>query len=291
MNGFLSTTLSRETALKVFAGAGENRPNQPYHESVLFEFCIDEATIKRTYADISAISQYPEEEEVLFTIGSIWRIDSVEKHNDLYWIVQLSSCNDISLKIVQFYEQLTDDSTFLMLGDVLRELGQNTKAENFYHKMLKDPNIEDDTRITLYYNIAMINMEQEKYPAALEYLHKAKDLIPSITINRDILAFQSLYSYSDVPSSIHIFNNMGFLYQKIDESDNALKYFNEALNIERSDQIDKATVYDNIGLLYYTKGDYHIAVKYLSEAVKLAQDDSSLPIFKQHYDNVNQHLL
>jgi tetratricopeptide (TPR) repeat protein len=84
---------------------------------------------------------------------------------------------------------------------------------------------------------------------------------------------------------------MGFLYQKIDESDNALKYFNEALNIERSDQIDKATVYDNIGLLYYTKGDYHIAVEYLSKAVKLAQDDSSLPRFKEHYDVVNQHLL
>ena len=172
MNGFLSTTHNRQTALEVFAGAGQSINDR---ESVLFEFCIDEA-ISETYARISWLSQYPEEEEVLFTIGSIWRINSVKKENDQYWIVTLSSCSDVYFKMIQFFEEVTDDSTFLMLGDVLRELGQHTKAEKFYYKMLDEPIIKDEIRAILYYNIAMINIEQNKDSEALRNLHEARKI-------------------------------------------------------------------------------------------------------------------
>jgi tetratricopeptide (TPR) repeat protein len=289
MNGFLSTTYNRNIAIEIFAGVGQNRPG---YKSVLFEFSIDEITVTEVCADISSISQFPSEKEVLFTIGSIWRIDSVENYNGLYWIVKLSSCNDVNLKIIQFFEELTDDRTLLMLGDVLRELEQHTKAENIYYKMLDESTVNDETRATLYYNIAMINMTEGKYPAALRNLQEAEKLISSKMINAEPVTTisQPLYCRSIVRSPIRIYNNMGRLYQKKGDAERALEYYIKALSDGNSDPIDKATVYDNIGLLHYSNGKYRDALKYLSEAVKLAQDHSSLGKFTQDYDAVRKHL-
>jgi len=83
---------------------------------------------------------------------------------------------------------------------------------------------------------------------------------------------------------------MGCLYAKEGDPTNALQYFTKALDVEPSDRIDKATVHDNVGLLYFSHEDYPTALEHLSEAIRLAQDHSSLPKFKQHYEAVNKHL-
>jgi tetratricopeptide (TPR) repeat protein len=201
MNGFLSTTYNLDFAREIFAGVGQNRPD---YESVVFEFCINETTITKTYAEISAVSQYPLEEEVLFSIGSVWRIDSVESNGNLWWTVKLSSCNDVDLRIVQFFEELPDDSTLLLIGDALHELGQRTKAENFYSKMLDEPTLNDETRSTLYNKIAMINMEQGRYHAARENFSMAEKLMSERVINMELQTLQPLYSNSIATSRIRV---------------------------------------------------------------------------------------
>ncbi|UJR11391.1 hypothetical protein I4U23_015571 [Adineta vaga] len=288
MNGFLSTTHNQEMAIKFFAGADQNRSG---YESVLFQFEIDQANITRTYADISTMSNMPEEEEVLFSIGSIWRIVTIEKAVDSsFWTIDLIACSDADLRIIQFFEELPDNSTLLMLGDVLRELGQHTKAEKFYNQMLSEQTISDEIRFILYYNIAIINMEQEKSDVALENFHKAEKLLSSKPVNPTLWNPRPLYCPSATPSSIHVLNNMGLLYQKKGELDNALIYYTQALEDKQSDRIDQATVNDNIGLIYYRKGEYKNALEFLSNAVKLAQDHASLAQFKNHYDDVHNIL-
>ncbi|CAF1033538.1 unnamed protein product [Rotaria sordida] len=157
--------------------------------------------------------------------------------------------------------------------------------------MLDESTIKDETRVTLYYNIAMINFEQGRDSMALMYFQKAENLISARVFDTEPLIPQSLYSSSTVPPRIHILNNMACLYQKNGDPESALLYFAKALNDERSDRINKATVCDNIGLLYYSKGDYETALQHLSQALELAQDHSSLAKFKQHYDAVKRHLL
>ena len=288
MNGFLSTTRSREIALEVFADVQQNRPLSD-HESALFELNIEETTINEKYADISKDSQFPEEQEVLFSVGSVWKIISVDNIDKSYWEVKLSACKDAGQDLIQCYRDLSDDSILLMFGEILQALGEDLKAERFYEKMTKEQNLEDEMRLVFYYKIAMINMKQMKEPSALAYLLKAEELISSTMINKQISASQSLYVSTEVPSESLILNNLGCLYEKTGKLAEAYEYLTNAVNVEGCDRIDKARACDNLGLLYYKDGDYENAVKYIKEAVELAQDNALLPQFKHNFDAVSRH--
>ncbi|CAF1460302.1 unnamed protein product, partial [Rotaria sordida] len=72
MNSFLSTSTARDLPL-IFSGQGQQRPQL---ESILFEITIETSTCETAFADIQYVSWIPGEEEILITIGAIFRIDS-----------------------------------------------------------------------------------------------------------------------------------------------------------------------------------------------------------------------
>jgi tetratricopeptide (TPR) repeat protein len=236
MNGFLSTTRNKNIATKIYAGVDENLDN---YQSVLFEFSIDDPIVSGPNADISSRSQFSEE-EVLFSFGSVWRIDSVERIDNSLWLVKLQSCNELDSNLNQLFSQFPDNNPFIILGTVLRELAQHTKAKNFCHRMLTEPMVTDEIRGTLYFRIADINLEQRDYTSALENLRKAENLIPLAVMELESTPSQPLYAHSIVPSHIRIFNNMGLAYFGLSDYDSASEYFTKALDINGSDSIDKA---------------------------------------------------
>ncbi|CAF1256275.1 unnamed protein product [Rotaria magnacalcarata] len=92
-NSFLSTTTDESVAL-IFGGAPENRPHMT---TALFEIEVDPSiSTPAHYADISDWSMIKDEEEYLFTMCSVFRIQSVEPPDD---------CNISRIKLL-----LTDDN-------------------------------------------------------------------------------------------------------------------------------------------------------------------------------------
>ncbi|CAF1206510.1 unnamed protein product [Adineta steineri] len=248
VNGFLSTTYKRNLAMEVYAGAGKSRIGHESDKSVLFELSIDKAMDARPFADITSISHFGEgEEEVLFTMGSVWTIDSVKEGDDSLWTVELKHCSELDSKLGQLFKQLPDDNTFIALGDVLRELGQHTKAKEFYRRMLNEPMVPDEIRRSLYYKIAKINIAQGEDTEALKNLHEALNLFPSVETNTAPASSQPLYAHGIISSRLPILYNMGRMYEKTGHYNEALKYFTEAADIKESDPIDRATVEDSIG--------------------------------------------
>ena len=84
MISFLSTTKD-PTVAERFAGNGEHRPDI---ESVIFEIIIDESVHdhqRAPFADISAFSWNPAEEEVLLCVGTVLRVESVETKGQVTW--------------------------------------------------------------------------------------------------------------------------------------------------------------------------------------------------------------
>jgi hypothetical protein len=86
-NGFLSASRSYNVAIAFTRG-----PVVTNYASVLFEIKVDLATCKPLpFADISKHSSFPEEQEVLFNLGSIFRVDSIKYNAEKkVWLVCLS---------------------------------------------------------------------------------------------------------------------------------------------------------------------------------------------------------
>jgi hypothetical protein len=84
--------LSSEIALLY---AGHNSQNS-LHKSVLFVIDIDiqRKIRKRPFANISKFSQIKDENEVLFTVGTIFKVKSLKKFTDQLWILHLNLYDD-----------------------------------------------------------------------------------------------------------------------------------------------------------------------------------------------------
>ncbi len=98
MNTFLSTTLRSTVATVFISGSKETTP-------VLFEITVNDTSNDQrlgTFADISKISKMKDEQEIVFSISSVFKVISVEDY-DVFWIVKLELTNVEEDEHVQKY--------------------------------------------------------------------------------------------------------------------------------------------------------------------------------------------
>jgi hypothetical protein len=88
MNSFLSTTANYDVA-KWFSGGGIAEIEKG-HVSVIFEISVDtRQPLIVPFARIDSQSKYKDEEEILFSMAAVFRIQNVEKIDDKLWHVKL----------------------------------------------------------------------------------------------------------------------------------------------------------------------------------------------------------
>ncbi|CAF0849017.1 unnamed protein product [Didymodactylos carnosus] len=91
-NSFLSTTFERSLASVFLNSSAE--PEDEF-QNILFEIEIDIREKSRPYADISNLSQFANESEILFMIGTEFHIDDMSyDENEKTWIVRLKLTHD-----------------------------------------------------------------------------------------------------------------------------------------------------------------------------------------------------
>lgn len=91
---------------------------------------------------------------------------------------------------------------------------------------------------------------------------------------------------SDYTDNAIVYHNLGYVYMKLGDTQNALEYYNKALKIRQDDfgedHPDTATTYNNIGFTYFLitkrekgykgkKEDYDKALNYLNKAKKIRE--------------------
>ncbi len=112
-NNLLSTSLDREVS---FAFAESNQ-NDPYLIAILFQITIDPSIPSTPFANIRDVSYYQGEEEILFSMHSIFRIGHIRQmgNHPLLWQVDLTltSDNDPLLHTLTRYIQ---EDTFVYKG-------------------------------------------------------------------------------------------------------------------------------------------------------------------------------
>ncbi len=99
INTFLSTTRSMQVALMY---AGKYHTNQDM-TSVVFSIEKDSTVNTRPYANISHYSLFPDEDETLFAMGSVFKIGNIRQlpNADNIWIIHLKMTDQQDLGFIK----------------------------------------------------------------------------------------------------------------------------------------------------------------------------------------------
>ncbi|CAF1439571.1 unnamed protein product, partial [Adineta steineri] len=192
INSFFSTSSERSTALFLLGDITTKIDS----ERVLFEIDADPKMVTtKPFADISKHSYFPSESEVLFMIGSIFRLNSINRNDDQIWIIKMTLCNDNEhdLKQVLMYmkEQIESGETNLrILGKLLWEMGKFDLAEKYLTRLLKELPSNDPLHISLYEDLGKLASQRGDFDMSMKWRQKLlrfkeeNPLSTSISVNK-----------------------------------------------------------------------------------------------------------
>ncbi|CAF0927592.1 unnamed protein product [Didymodactylos carnosus] len=220
---------------------------------VLFQIDVDSRqSIMNTFADIHHLSAMGEEDEVLFSMGAIFRILSVEQSADGVWHVCLRLCTDEDKQLAQLREhmrkQIWHPRERLRLGKLALEMGEFTKAQILYKAMLDDAKfIHNDSLLCalLHSDLGAIYGHCGQYADCLREYERA------ITLNEQ-------HHPSNRLAVASIRCNRSAIFSLLEEYDRALIECQHAIAIEQSTgqarPLRLATYDEQMGEIMIAKG-------------------------------------
>ncbi|CAF4670888.1 unnamed protein product [Rotaria sp. Silwood1] len=145
--------------------------------TVIFTNSIDDHIHDQLYALIENSSHFSHEEEILFSIGTIFRIENVEPMNDTVWSIELKLYNRHNLELKQlmisFEEEIGKTSTLFDLGNIFFYMGDNDRAEKYNRILLEQLPPNDDFMLIVYTNIGDTYLNRGNYHITSEYYEPA----------------------------------------------------------------------------------------------------------------------
>ncbi|CAF1427501.1 unnamed protein product [Adineta steineri] len=267
-NSFLSTTRNPDVSLDFAQRAATN----PDHVGILFVISINPKDSTTPFASVADISPLTAEDEVLFSMHTIFRIGDIkplDEKNDVYEAnLTLTSDNDQDLRALTDHireETFPDNEGWYRLGLLVKKMGQSNKAQEIYEVLLHQATDESE-KAPIYHQLGMIKKDQGEYREALTYYKK------TLAIYQKILP-------SNHPELAKIHNNIGLVHDDMGDYPKALSSHKKALAIRQqslpSNHLDLGSTYNNIGIVYKKMGDYPKALSYYEKDLAIQQQ--SLP--------------
>jgi tetratricopeptide (TPR) repeat protein len=150
----------------------------------MFEIDINMTNEQSTaFADISHISRFPEEEEILISIGSIFRIESVnfDETKQLYRIhLSLSQYEQLTVnKYIEqtFAQEIDSADQSVLFGKLLFDMGEHQFAIEYLKNGIDSLSDDDNHyRATYLNNIGVCYNEIGKKDEALKHYKAASQI-------------------------------------------------------------------------------------------------------------------
>ncbi|CAF1440886.1 unnamed protein product [Adineta steineri] len=240
-NNFLSTTKDKEISI----GFAHIASTEPDKVGILFVMSIDPCLNLTPFASIKEESYFKEEEEILFSMHTVFRVGAIKQmdnNNELYQVeLQLTSDDDLQLRLLtdRIREEAGGGTERHRLGNLLLKIGQFNKAEELHSVLLEQASDQGEKAI-YYQRLGLAQLNQGDYERAIWYYKKA-------------LEIQEKTLPSNHPDFATSYNNIGSVYDNMGEYPKALSFYEKALKIQQktlpSYHPDVATSYNNIGTL------------------------------------------
>ena len=260
VNTFFSTSISYNTAYGFSLGGSDECPG------VIFTIQIGDNINSQCFAILNDSSIMVHEEEVLFTIGTVFRTVEVEQVTDTLWAVELilQSKEDVELKELMnsFQEEIGETPTLLNLGNILFYMGEYDKAEKYNNILLEQLSSDDDNDgISLVYtNIGDVYVSKGNYSIASDYYEKALSLALNLEPNPH-------------PYLASIYNSIGLFNDRTGKYDEAITNLEKARNIKfiyvPANHLFMASTYNNLAMVYKHKADYQSSLENYQQALEI----------------------
>ncbi|CAF0915691.1 unnamed protein product [Adineta steineri] len=322
-NNFLSTSTNEKVSLS-FARDASTKLDIV---GILFIMSIDPCIKSTPFASIKNESYFKEEDEVLFSMHTVFRVSAIKQmgyDHKLYQVeLQIMSDDEQQLRLLtdQIREEATGDNGWRRLCKLLLKIGQFIKAEELCDALLE--NESDDTEKAYYYVcLGYVQDHKGDYAKAIWYYEKALEIEqntlpsnhPSLTISYNNIGslYDKIRKYSKAlsshekaleiyqktlpsnhPSLATSYGNIGLVYNNMEEYSKALSFHEKALEIRQRifplNHCDLATSYGNIGLVYNNMGEYSKALSFHEKALEIFHETlpSNHPSLATSYNNIS----
>ena len=269
-NNFLSTSKVRDVSL----GFARNALADPDLVGILFVMSIDSSKSTTSFASINSVSYFKDEEdEVLFSMHTVFRINGIKPLGENQRLVQvdLTLTGENDDKDLHILTDSIRKETFphakgwYRLGWALQKMGQSQKSQQVY-KMMLELSTDESEKGNIYGQLGTAKIDQGEYKEALAYYEKALAIFKK-TLPPNHLNLAACY------------NQIGLVYENMGEYSKALSSHEKALEIRQQslppNHPDFAASYNNIGVVYYNMRDYSKALSSHEKALEIRQQ--SLP--------------
>ena len=267
INSFFSTSLDRSKALRFLQGSDVS---SELHR-VLFDIDADHRLVKsKPFADISSFSDFSDEREILFMIGSIFRLIEIDRDNDQQiWIIKMKLCGDDEHQLKKLFDHMkkeygggNNDVNLRFFGNVLRRMGKYDLAENMYYRLLDELPTNDPSLSHLYYSLGLVTNDKGEYDASLQWYEKSL----KITMQTDPSNYVSI-------SGTH--TAIGVVHSRTGDNKTALEYYNKAITLFRQAHDDNHStmghLYNNVAIIYDDENKYSEALEYYRKSLDVKE--------------------
>ncbi len=188
INSFFSTSIERPTAL-FYLGSGTAADNL---QRVLFEIDADPRVVTtKHFADITSHSEFDSELEVLFMLGSTFRLTNIRRDDDNLWIIQMKLCgdeeHDLKRVLVHLRNQNGRKETNLRsFSKFLLQMGKFDLAEKYCCRQIDELQPNDPLHITLYDDLSQIASHKGDLDASIQWSNKMLEMKMQISPSNDI---------------------------------------------------------------------------------------------------------
>ncbi|CAF0745218.1 unnamed protein product [Adineta ricciae] len=264
-NCFLSTSKDREVS---YTYADSARQNIEQH-GILFRMQINPSVSSIPYVSISGVSQFGLEDEILFSMHTVFRINEITEIDDRLWEVNLTLTNDDDPELKRLTDYLRNEigvvSGWYRMGTLMCRMGKFDKAIEIFTMSL-DKKLNDDMDVNRILQ-ASVNLQLiEAHQLAGNYSKSLSYLEEELEKYRNLLPPDHLFV-----AMIH--SSIGRIYYFMNKFKEALLYFEKVLPAFQKylpfTHQSLAAIYIHIGVVHHSISDIELALPYYKKALDL----------------------
>ncbi|CAF1427833.1 unnamed protein product [Rotaria sp. Silwood1] len=217
INSFFSTSRNE---LKARSFAMDSSVTEKLRR-ILFKIEIDLRLPTKPFADIEGISYYPNEQEILFMLGSIFRINKIESdEKNKLSIINMNLCSEDDFELKELFAYLKKDigeeASMITLGNILLQMGEYDKGERIFLRMNHQEGLINVAELKGNFYLAM-----KQYKQAIVYYEQSLELRRKLLpeshpdIGKSYSAIATAYEFwKQYPKSIDYYQQAIKQYQR-----------------------------------------------------------------------------